>query len=106
MLTAADCRERARNCKQIAKSVIEPNVREDLLRTATGWLRLAQSIEREFVCGGTSQRLAPPWLETIPPSGPRTAAQRQIPPVPEGYQPRGAAGPTGASHPQFNRHNA
>jgi SRSO17 transposase len=44
--------------------------------------------------------------ETIPPSGPRTAAQRQIPPVPEGYQPRGPAGPTRASHPQFNRHNA
>jgi hypothetical protein len=49
MLTAADCRERTKNCRQIAVGVIEPNIRDDLLRVATAWLRLAKCLEREFV---------------------------------------------------------
>ena len=44
--------------------------------------------------------------ETIPPSGPRTAAKFEKPPVPSGYRPRGAADPTRAAHPQLDRHLA
>jgi len=44
--------------------------------------------------------------ETIPPSGPRTAAQRQMLALPEGHRPRGAADPTRASHPELDRHHA
>jgi SRSO17 transposase len=44
--------------------------------------------------------------ETIPPSRPRTAAQRQAPALPEGYRPRGAPDPARASRPQFHRHHA
>ena len=44
--------------------------------------------------------------ETIPPSGPRSAARRQAPAVPEDYRPRGAADPTRAPHPKLNRHDA
>jgi SRSO17 transposase len=41
--------------------------------------------------------------ETIPPSGPRTAAKRQDPPVPSGRRSRSAADPTGAAHPELDR---
>jgi len=41
--------------------------------------------------------------ETIPPSGPRTAAEREEPAVPPGCRPRGAADPTGAAHPELDR---
>lgn len=44
--------------------------------------------------------------ETIPPSGPRTAAPRQIPAVPEGHRPRGGTDPTRASHPELDRNHA
>lgn len=42
--------------------------------------------------------------ETIPPSGPRAAAWRQKPAVPEGYRPRGAADPARTARPQLDRH--
>ena len=41
--------------------------------------------------------------ETIPPSGPRTAAKREEPALPPGRRPRGAADPTGAAHPELDR---
>ena len=44
--------------------------------------------------------------ETIPPSGPRTATQRQSIALPRGHRPRGATDPIRASHPKFNRHSA
>lgn len=44
--------------------------------------------------------------ETIPPSGPRCAAKFTKPAIPEGYRPRGAANPTAAPHPKFDRDNA
>jgi len=44
--------------------------------------------------------------ETIPPSGPRTAAQRQMPALSEGHRPRGAPDPTRAPYRQLNRHHA
>jgi SRSO17 transposase len=44
--------------------------------------------------------------ETIPPSGPRHAARRQISALPAGFRSRGAADPTRASLPEFNRHGA
>ena len=44
--------------------------------------------------------------ETIPPSGPGRAGPGQKPPLPTGYQPRGAADPARAPHPQFHRHLA
>jgi len=42
--------------------------------------------------------------ETIPPSGPRTAAELEKPALPAGDQPRKAAVPTGAAHPELDRH--
>src|ERR1700747_1344010 len=48
MMTAADCRERAENCRRIAASVVHPNIQNDLLKTAAGWIRLAESIERDY----------------------------------------------------------
>ena len=44
--------------------------------------------------------------ETIPPSGPRTAAQRQTLALPPGYRPRRAADPTRASRRKLDRHTA
>jgi SRSO17 transposase len=44
--------------------------------------------------------------ETIPPSGPRTAAQRQTLALPEGHRPRGAADPSRASRPELDHHSA
>jgi SRSO17 transposase len=44
--------------------------------------------------------------ETIPPSGSRTSAQRQMLALSEGHRPRGAADPARTSHPELNRHNA
>jgi SRSO17 transposase len=44
--------------------------------------------------------------ETIPPSGSRIAARLQALDLPEARRPRGAADPTGAPHPQLNRHHA
>jgi SRSO17 transposase len=41
--------------------------------------------------------------ETIPPSGPGTAAKFQKPAVPEDYRPRGAADPAGAAHSKLHR---
>ena len=41
--------------------------------------------------------------ETIPPSGPRTAAKREEPALPAGYRPRGAADPTRAARPELDR---
>jgi SRSO17 transposase len=40
--------------------------------------------------------------ETIPPSGPRTAAKLQKLALPSGYRPRGAAAPARATHPQLD----
>ena len=40
----------------------------------------------------------------IPPSGPTAAPQRQQPALPEGYRPRGAPDPAGATRPQLDRH--
>ncbi len=44
--------------------------------------------------------------ETIPPSGPRSAARRQMSALPEGRRSRGAADPTRASYPKLDRHTA
>ena len=44
--------------------------------------------------------------ETIPPSGPRAAAWRQKPAIPEGYRPRGAANPARTARPELDRHPA
>lgn len=44
--------------------------------------------------------------ETIPPSGPCAASSFQKPAVPGGYQPRGAADPARAAHPELDRHPA
>ena len=44
--------------------------------------------------------------ETIPPSGPGAAPKFQKPAFSDGYQPRGAANPTRAPHPQLNRDDA
>jgi SRSO17 transposase len=44
--------------------------------------------------------------ETIPPSGPRSAAQLQTPVLPEGHRPRGAADSTRAPHSKLDRHRA
>jgi SRSO17 transposase len=44
--------------------------------------------------------------ETIPPSGPGPATNRQAIAVSKGYRPRGAADPTRASHPKLHRHHA
>jgi SRSO17 transposase len=44
--------------------------------------------------------------ETIPPSGTRSPARRQVPPLPEGHRSRGAADPTRASHSKLDRHTA
>ena len=44
--------------------------------------------------------------ETIPPSAPRAAAPRQIPALPEGHRPRGAADPARASYPKLDRNHA
>lgn len=44
--------------------------------------------------------------ETIPPSGPRAAAWRQRPAVPDGYRPRGAADPARTARPELDRHPA
>src|SRR3981189_2912492 len=44
--------------------------------------------------------------ETIPPSGPCTAAQRQTLALPEGHRPRGAADPSRASRPELDHHSA
>ena len=44
--------------------------------------------------------------ETIPPSGPRPAAQSQKLAVSAGYRPRGTTDPTRASHPELDRNNA
>jgi SRSO17 transposase len=41
--------------------------------------------------------------ETIPPSGPRTAAKRREPAVSPGRRSRGATDPTGAAHPELDR---
>ena len=41
--------------------------------------------------------------ETIPPSGPRSAAKFQEPAIPSGYRPRGAADPTSATYPGLDR---
>ena len=41
--------------------------------------------------------------ETIPPSGPRTAAKREEPALSPGRRPRRAADPTGAAHPELDR---
>lgn len=43
---------------------------------------------------------------TIPPSGPRPAAQRQALAIPEGCRPQGAPDPTRAPHPKLNRNLA
>jgi SRSO17 transposase len=40
--------------------------------------------------------------ETIPPSGPRRARQREKAEVPEGYKPRGHAAKAGEAHPKLN----
>jgi hypothetical protein len=48
MMTAAECRERAEHCRRIAASVVDPNIPNDLLKTADGWIRLAESIERDY----------------------------------------------------------
>jgi SRSO17 transposase len=42
----------------------------------------------------------------IPPSGPRNRPLLQEPALPEGFQPRGAADPTRAAHPDINCHSA
>jgi len=44
--------------------------------------------------------------ETIPPSGPRTAAQFQTLALPTGHRPRGAADPARAPRPELDRHHA
>jgi SRSO17 transposase len=44
--------------------------------------------------------------ETIPPSGPGPATNRQVLAVSKGYRPRGATDPTRASHPKLHRHYA
>src|SRR6266446_4730680 len=44
--------------------------------------------------------------ETIPPSGPRSAAWRQRLAVPQGSRPRGAPDPARAPHPKLNRNHA
>ena len=44
--------------------------------------------------------------ETIPPSGPRSAAMLQKPGVPYGYRSQGAADPTRTAHPELDRNNA
>jgi len=44
--------------------------------------------------------------ETIPPSGPRSAAWRPKLAVSNGYRPRGAANTNAASHPELHRHDA
>lgn len=41
--------------------------------------------------------------ETIPPSGPRTVPKLAKPALPQGYRPRGAAGPTPAPRPELAR---
>jgi SRSO17 transposase len=43
--------------------------------------------------------------ETIPPSGPRTAARRQVLGLPTGPRPRGAADPTRASYSKLDRYS-
>jgi SRSO17 transposase len=44
--------------------------------------------------------------ETIPPSGYRPNARRQMSALPADHRPRGAADPTRASYPKLDRHNA
>ena len=44
--------------------------------------------------------------ETIPPSGPRSAALIQAPRLPQGFRPRGAPAQNRASHPELDRDNA
>jgi SRSO17 transposase len=44
--------------------------------------------------------------ETIPPSGPGSPRRGPQAGLPEGYRPRGAADPTRAAHPKFDRHHA
>jgi SRSO17 transposase len=44
--------------------------------------------------------------ETIPPSGPRSAAKFAASGFPNRYRPRGAPDPARTSHPQFDRHGA
>jgi hypothetical protein len=44
--------------------------------------------------------------ETIPPSGPGTAANLPKSAVPDGYRPRGAADPARTTHPELDCHNA
>jgi SRSO17 transposase len=44
--------------------------------------------------------------ETIPPSGPGSAGQRQTPLLPRGYRPRGSAAAPPTPHSQLDRHHA
>jgi hypothetical protein len=44
--------------------------------------------------------------ETIPPSGPRSAAPIEKSPLPSGYRPRGAPDPAAAPRPKLDCHNA
>jgi len=44
--------------------------------------------------------------ETIPPSGPRSAARVKAPGLPQGYRPRGAAAQNRTPHPQLDRDHA